>query len=111
MMLPNRLAPLAFAIALPALSGCVVRTATTVATAPVQVASKGVDMMTTSQSEADRKRGREQRHRDEQLGRLNHAYDRHRAECLHGDEQACEKARLDYGEIQDMQPSGPPPQR
>jgi hypothetical protein len=107
----SRLALIAIATILPPLSGCVVSTAAKVATAPVRVASKGVDMMTTSQSEADRKRGRDLRHREEKRGQLEREYNRHNAECLHGDEEACEKARLDYGEIQDLQPSAPAPQR
>ena len=55
------------------LSGCVVgtvaRTAVDVATLPVKVASAGVDAATTSQSEADEKRGRELRRQDEERGR------------------------------------------
>ena len=56
------------------LCGCVVgtvaKTAVDVATIPVKVASAGVDAATTSQSEADEKRGRELRRQDEQRGRL-----------------------------------------
>ena len=48
-----------------ALNGCVVGTlagtAVDVVTLPVKVASAGVDAVTTSQSEADAKRGREMR--------------------------------------------------
>ena len=55
------------------LSGCVVgtvaKTAVDVATIPVKVASAGVDAATTSQSEADEKRGRELRKQDEKRGR------------------------------------------
>ena len=58
---------------LPALSGCVVadvaETAVGVAKIPVKVASAGVDAATTSQSEADEKRGRELRKADEKRGR------------------------------------------
>jgi hypothetical protein len=64
---------LAILAALPLLSGCVVgtvaRTAVDVATIPVKVASAGVDAATTSQSEADEKRGRELRREDERRGR------------------------------------------
>jgi hypothetical protein len=64
------LAPLAL---LPLLAGCVVgtvaKTAVDVATLPVKVASKGVDMATTSQAEADQKRGRELRKQEEEQGR------------------------------------------
>ena len=53
------------------LSGCfVAKTAYDVATLPVKIASAGVDAATTSQSEADEKRGRELRKQDEQRGRL-----------------------------------------
>jgi hypothetical protein len=56
------------------LSGCVVetvaKTAVDVATLPVKVASAGVDAVTTSQKEADEKRGREARKQDEQRGKL-----------------------------------------
>jgi hypothetical protein len=52
------------------LSGCVVaKTAVAVATLPVKVASAGVDAVTTSQSEADEKRGRELRKADEKRAR------------------------------------------
>ena len=51
-----------------ALSGCIVgtvaETAVDVATLPVKVVAKGVDLATTSQSEADQKRGREIRQRE-----------------------------------------------
>ena len=63
------LAPLAL---LPLLGGCVgtiAKTAVDVVTLPVKVASKGVDLATTSQSEADEKRGRELRKQEEEQGR------------------------------------------
>jgi len=68
------MARLAFLFVLPALlSGCVVgtvaKTAVTVATLPVKVVSAGVDAATTSQSEADEKRGRELRKAEEERGR------------------------------------------
>lgn len=57
----------------PLLSGCVatalVDTAVTAVTLPVKVASRAVDLATTSQSEADEKRGRELRKQDEKRGR------------------------------------------
>lgn len=49
--------------------GCVARTAWDVVTLPVDVASKTVDVLTTSQSEADEKRGRELRKEEERRGR------------------------------------------
>jgi len=61
-------------LALPLLlSGCIVgtvaRTAVDVATLPVRAASAGVDAVTTSQAEADEKRGRELRKEDERRGK------------------------------------------
>ena len=58
---------------LPLLSGCVVASvadaAVDVVTLPVKVVSKSVDLATTSQSEADEKRGRELRKAEEKAGR------------------------------------------
>lgn len=55
------------------LSGCMVATVADtvvdVATLPVKVVSSGVDAATTSQSEADEKRGREIRKAEEQAGK------------------------------------------
>jgi hypothetical protein len=56
-----------------ALGGCVVetvaKTAVDVVTLPVKAVSAGVDAVTTSQSEADQKRGREIRKQEEEAGR------------------------------------------
>ena len=54
-----------------ALAGCttIASTAVDVVTLPVKAVSKGVDLATTSQSEADEKRGRELRKAEEQAGR------------------------------------------
>jgi len=55
------------------LSGCVVgavaKTAVDVVTLPVKAASAGVDAVTTSQKEADEKRGREIRRQEEERGK------------------------------------------
>ena len=51
-----------------ALSGCLAKTALDLATLPVKAASKTVDVLTTSQSEADEKRGRAVRKREECIG-------------------------------------------
>jgi isocitrate lyase len=55
------------------LSGCVVgtvaKTAVDVVTLPVKAVSAGVDAATTSQKEADEKRGRELRKQDEERGK------------------------------------------
>lgn len=63
------------------LSGCVVgtvaKTAVDVVTLPVKAVSAGVDAVTTSQKEADEKRGREIRKQEEERGKqLRLAQDR-----------------------------------
>ena len=70
-----------FALALaPLLSGCVVgtiaSTAVDVVTLPVKAVSAGVDAATTSQSEADEKRGRELRKQDAERGRQQRAMEK-----------------------------------
>lgn len=102
---PLPLAALALAAA-SLLSGCI-STVAKVATAPVRAAGKGVDMMTTSQSESDEKRGRQMRQREEQLGKLQRDYDRHMRECNEGDERSCLKARDDHAAIQRVMPTVP----
>lgn len=52
-----------------ALSGCIAKTALDIATLPVKAASRTVDVLTTSQSEADEKRGRAIRKREECIGK------------------------------------------
>lgn len=90
-----------------ALSGCIARTAANIVTAPVKVASKGVDLATTSQSEADEKRGREIRKREEELGKLSRRYEEQRADCERGDRDACEEARETYDEMEALKPAIP----
>jgi uncharacterized lipoprotein YajG len=66
----KRLLPL---LAMPLLAGCIVadvaQTAVAVVNVPVKIVSAGVDAATTSQSEADEKRGRELRKADERRAR------------------------------------------
>ena len=66
-----------------ALAGCitVAKTAVDVVTLPVKVVAKGVDLATTSQSEADEKRGRELRKAEEAAGKRQREW-----------EKACKKA-------------------
>ena len=68
------------------LSGCIVgtvaSTAVDVVTLPVKAVSAGVDAATTSQAEADQKRGREMRKAEEQRGKQ-----------LRLSEQRCRKGR------------------
>lgn len=84
--------PLAIvALAALALPGCVAKTAATVVTAPVRVASGAVDMATTSQSERDQKRGRELRKTQEKLRDLEKDRARQQKRCDAGDARACDR--------------------
>ncbi len=74
------------------LGSCIARTAASVVTAPVRVASTAVDLATTSQSEADEARGREIRQREERLGRLQREYAEEAEDCDDGDDRACRNA-------------------
>lgn len=89
------------------LSGCLVKTAADVVTAPVKIASKGVDLATTSQSEADEKRGRELRKREERLGELEREYWKLDEECEDGNRLACDEQRAVYDEIQSVRATLP----
>lgn len=89
------------------LSGCVASLVKDVVTAPVKIASKAVDVATTSQSEADENRGREIRRREENLGKLEREYDKQIEKCQDGDEGACDAARDTYDEIQEILPTVP----
>ncbi|MEM9500300.1 MAG: hypothetical protein AAF941_00510 [Pseudomonadota bacterium] len=100
-------APLLALAASLALSGCLASTAVDVVTAPIKVGSKAVDLATTSQSEADEKRGREIREREEQVGKLQRRYDKQIEKCREGDEEACEEARATSAEIQEILPTLP----
>ena len=91
------------------LNGCVAKTLVDVATLPVRAAGKAVDLATTSQSEADEKRGRELRKREEEIGKLQRTYDKQLRECDRGDRGSCTKARETYAELTALMPSLPPP--
>jgi hypothetical protein len=88
-------------------SGCVAKTLVDVATLPVRASAKAVDLATTSQSEADEKRGRELRRREERLGKLERAYGKQRKKCEDGDEEACAEARATYDQMQEIIPTLP----
>lgn len=74
------------------LQACVLSTAADIATAPVKVAAKGVDAVTTSQSEADEKRGRKLRQHEERLGKLTRKRDKELRKCEEGKQKSCDKA-------------------
>ncbi|GGE03787.1 hypothetical protein GCM10011515_24270 [Tsuneonella deserti] len=90
-----------------ALSGCLAKTAFDVATAPVRAASKAVDLATTSQSEADEKRGREIRKREERLGELQREREKNEKACLSGSSQACDRLSAINAEIRILLPQVP----
>ena len=90
-----------------ALQGCLAKTAVSAVTLPVKVASSAVDVATTSQAEADQKRGREIRQREERLGRLQRDYNKQIDRCGEGDRNACDRARESYAEMQVLMPSLP----
>lgn len=73
------------------LSGCVTSLVKEVVTAPIKIVSKTADVLTTSQSESDEKRGREMRKREEALGKLARQRDKAREKCEDGDQEACER--------------------
>lgn len=74
------------------LQGCVASVVKDVVTAPVKIVSKTADVMTTSQSESDEKRGRELRKREEALGKMARQRDKAREKCEDGNDEACAKA-------------------
>jgi hypothetical protein len=75
-------------------NGCIARMAADVVTAPVKVVSKTADVLTTSQSEADEKRGRAVRKEEERIGKLSRERDKAQRACAKNPESdAC--ARVD----------------
>jgi hypothetical protein len=64
------------------LAGCI-STAASIVTLPVRAASKTVDVLTTSQSEADESRGRAIRKREECIGKEDRRAHRERREPDH----------------------------
>ncbi len=78
-------------LCLPLLGGCVASVVGDVVTAPVKVASKTADVLTTSQSEADENRGRAMREHEERLGKLSRKAKKAQNKCEDGDRDACER--------------------
>ncbi len=85
------------------LQGCVAQMAADVVTAPFKIASKGVDLMTTSESESDQKRGKRLREKEEELGRLAVKRDKAVRKCAEGDTGACEKAQKLEAEYEEVE--------
>jgi hypothetical protein len=80
-----------------ATGGCI-RTIADVVTAPVKIVSKTADVLTTSQSEADEKRGREVRGREERLGKLERRRSKLAQQCRQ-DNSACGELEAVDGQI------------
>ena len=89
------------------LPGCLAKAALDVATAPVRIAGKAVDLATTSQAEADRNRGRALREREERLGKLERELPRLEQRCASGSDEACRKAARHREEIAALLPTIP----
>jgi hypothetical protein len=98
---------LGLTLAAVALQGCLARAAVNVVTLPVRAVSKGIDVATTSQSEADENRGREIRKREERLGELERDFDKQSERCADGDDEACEKAQAIRAEMKALLPGIP----
>ena len=90
-----------------ALQGCLAKTAVSAVTLPVKVASSAVDVATTSQSEADQKRGREIRKREERLGALQREREKSEKACLSGDRRGCDRLAAINAEIHILLPQVP----
>ena len=87
-------------LALPLLlGGCVTSIVKEVVMLPVKVVSKTADVLTTSQSEIDEKRGREMRKREEEMGKLARKRDKAREDCADGDNKACDQYEALQSEI------------
>ena len=83
------------------LQGCVASMVSNVVTAPVKIVSKTTDILTTSQSESDEKRGRDMRKREENVGKLSRQLKKVQERCADGDRDACEKAQDIRDQIED----------
>ncbi len=88
------------------LQGCVASMVSNVVTAPVKIVSKTTDILTTSQSESDEKRGRDMRKREENVGKLSRQLKKVRERCADGDRDACKKARDIRDQIEDERSGG-----
>jgi hypothetical protein len=90
-----------------ALGGCGVGTIVDVVTAPVRVAGKAADLATTSQSEADEKRGRDLRRLEARYGELERAYYQEDQRCSAGSSEACARRDTILREMDAIRPQLP----
>lgn len=89
------------------LGGCGVGTLVNVATAPVRLTSKAIDLATTSQSEADENRGRDLRRMEGRYGQLERDYSKAARRCAAGSEQSCAQRQAIGGEMDALRPKLP----
>ena len=94
-------------VALLSLGGCV-STLVDVATAPVRLTGKAIDLATTSQSEADENRGRKLRKLEARYGKLEREYRKEAARCTGGREQSCARHQAIMAEMDEIRPQLPP---
>lgn len=90
-----------------ALDGCGVGTLVNVATAPVRLTGKAIDLATTSQSEADENRGRDLRRLEERYGKLERDYSKAVKRCAEGSEQSCAQQQAIRAEMDQIRPQLP----
>lgn len=90
-----------------ALSGCGFGTLVNVATAPVRLTGKAIDLATTSQAEADENRGRELRRLEERYGQLGRNYSKSANRCAEGSAQSCARQQAIRAEMDALRPKLP----
>ncbi|WP_324740799.1 hypothetical protein U8326_13015 [Tsuneonella sp. CC-YZS046] len=88
------------------LTGCIARTAVDVVTLPVKAVGGAVDATTTSQSEADEKRGRALRKQEERLGKLERQHRKAEQACHGGNDAACREMAQLEDEMEALRRSG-----
>lgn len=91
------------------LQGCVAKAVVSAVTLPVRAVGAGVDAVTTSQSEADEKRGRAIRKREERLGELEAEYYDSMERCSSIEPDACYHAKSVKAEIDELKRGEPEP--
>jgi hypothetical protein len=106
-MRPATLRLIVLTLAAMALQGCFAKAVVGVVTLPVRAVSAGVDAATTSQSEADEKRGRAIRKREERIGEIERDYARAMERCGDGDDEACDRAQSLKAEQKALLEAGP----
>lgn len=93
------------------LNGCAAKSVFDIATTPVHTARGGAktaantyDVLTTSQSEKDQKRGRKIRKREARLAKLEREYRSQNDDCARGDRSACADRNETWQEMEALRP-------